>query len=168
MGIALQSVNDREGDREALASAPLRTPSPRIVMVNDEVCVLQTFDLLIRQWFQDATVLMCNNGPDALEELSKADPDLLITDDKMAGMDGQELCRRLFHLKVKYPIIVDSPWEPTGQWVRELASRGLNVSMLLLPCAASDLRKLIETSLKARTQSGEAQQPNEPKETNLT
>jgi CheY-like chemotaxis protein len=95
-------------------------------MVNDEPAVLESFDIIIRRWFSDVTMLLFTNSAAALEELSQRDPDLLITDDTMPGMSGQELCRRLFERQVAYPIIVDSAWEPTEQWVREFANRGFN------------------------------------------
>ena len=130
-------------------------------MVNDERAVLEIFDILIRRWFADATVLMFGNGADALRELSRTDPDLLITDDRMAGMSGMELCLRLLDKKVTYPIIVDSPWEPTEQWVQAFATRGLNVSFLSLPCDVAGLRSRVEASLKIKIQTEQAQEPVE-------
>jgi TPR repeat protein len=120
----------------------------RIVMVNDEDCVLRSFEVIIRLWFKDVTMLFFENGATALEELLRADPDLLITDDRMAVMSGGELCQRLLDRQVTYPIIVDSAWEPTEQWVRELADRGLNVSFLPVPCDAESIVKSVETALK--------------------
>ena len=120
----------------------------RIVMVNDEPGALQSFELIIRHSFRDVTVLTFPDGAAALEELSRTDPDLLITDDRMAVMSGDELCSRLLARKVTYPIIVDSAYEPTERWVREFAERGLNVSFLPLPCAVTSLRNLMEVCLK--------------------
>lgn len=145
---ARRILSSMVADTLALAKKePPRKSRPlRIVMVNDETCVNETFDIVIRQWwFPDATVLSFDNAAAALEELSQTPPDLLITDDKMAGMNGEELCRRLLDKKVTYPIIVDSPWEPTEQWVREFAGRGLNVSFLPLPFDVASLRTLLET-----------------------
>ena len=135
----------KELSRQAISrnSRPLR-----IVQVNDEPFVLEMFDLVIRGWFKDANVLSFSNGAAALEELSQTDPDLLITDDKMPVMDGNELCERLLDRNVTYPIIVNSAWGPTEQWVRELANRGLNVTFLPMPSSMASLRDLVEVSLK--------------------
>jgi DNA-binding NtrC family response regulator len=137
-------------DTLALAKkAACRSHRPlRVVMVNDESSVLQTFELIIRHSFRDVTMVTFTNGAAALEELSRTDPDLLITDDRMAVMSGAELCRRLLARKVTYPIIVDSGYEPTEQWVREFAKQGLNVSFLPLPCDIASLRSLVEAALK--------------------
>jgi len=45
---------------------------------------------------------------------------------------------------------VDSAWEPTEQWVRELANQGLNVSFLPLPFDVASLRNLVEAALEIR------------------
>lgn len=119
----------------------------RIVMVNDERCVLESLDVMIRFWLKDVTVLMFDNAADALVELSRTDPELLITDDKMANMDGKELCHRLLGRKVRYPVVVVSPWAPTEEWVREFATRGLNVSFLVQPFDFSTFRDAVAASL---------------------
>src|SRR5688572_11688174 len=66
-----------------------RRPSPtRIVMANDEPAMLELTEDVIRCWFPQINLLSFENGAIALEELSKADPDLLITDDNMPRMHG--------------------------------------------------------------------------------
>ena len=129
---------------------PLHKTRPlRIVMVNDEEGVLRSFEVVIRQWFKDVTMLFFDNGAAALEELVQTDPDLLITDDRMAVMGGDELCQRLLANQVTYPIIVDSAWEPIEpEWVREFASRGLNISFLHVPCDLESILRAVETALK--------------------
>jgi FixJ family two-component response regulator len=128
-----------------------KTRPLRIVMVNDEEGVLRSFEVVIRHWFKDVTMLMFDNGAAALEELLQTDPDLLITDDRMAVMAGKELCQRLLDRQVTYPVIVDSGFEPreqTEQWVREFANRGLNISYLHWPCDVESILKAVETALK--------------------
>src|SRR5208283_5175110 len=76
------------------------------------------------------------------------DPDLLITDDKKPGMNGEEICQRLLDRRSAYPIIVDFGWPPTEQWVRDCASRGLKIQFLRRPFLLEDFRKVLEGSLK--------------------
>ena len=132
------------------APQPLKSRPLRIVQVNDETLVNEAFDVFIRGRFPDATVLSFDNAVAALKELSQTDPDLLITDDEMPGMNGKELCQRLLDKKVTYPIIVNSAWEPTEHWVREFSNQGLNVSFLPVPCDAVSLRNLVEAAFKIR------------------
>jgi DNA-binding NtrC family response regulator len=137
-------------DTLALAKkGPPRKSRPlRIVQVNDETGINESFAIVIRGFWPDATVLSFDNAVAALEELSQTDPDLLITDDAMAGICVSELCQRLLDRKVTYPIIVNSSWGQTEQWVREFANQGLNVSFLPLPCDVTSLRDLVEACLK--------------------
>ena len=51
---------------------------------------------------------------------------------------------------LRYPIIVDSAWELTEQWVRDSAHRGLNVSFLSVPCDIEAILAAVETALKIR------------------
>jgi DNA-binding NtrC family response regulator len=120
----------------------------RIVMVNDELGPLQALDIVIRHWFKDVTILFFENGATALKQLLQTDPDLLITDEIMPIMGGRELCQRLFDRRVLYPIIVNSPWDPTEEWVRALADLGFNISFLASPFQIESLLKAVETALK--------------------
>jgi CheY-like chemotaxis protein len=127
-----------------------RTRPLQIVMVNDESFILDSFDLVIRKSFSDVSIRCFEDSNAAWEELLKSSPDLLITDDTMPGMSGQELCRQLFDRNITYPIIVDSAWEPTERWVRELANSGFNVFLLRVPCGVEEIVKAVEFALKIK------------------
>jgi DNA-binding NtrC family response regulator len=162
MGRAATDLNgpECEEDRvpltelEQLGKAVARATRPlRIVLVNDEPLVLQVFDVNVRSWFKDVTVLMFDNAIDALDELSRTAPDLLITYDLMPRMSGDELCQRLLDKRVTYPVIVFSAHDRTEKWVPELGRGGLNVSSLPCPFTVEDLRKTLEVSLINRIRS---------------
>jgi CheY-like chemotaxis protein len=139
-------------DTLALAKKqPLQEARPlRIVMVNDEPIIHDVFGMLLRDWFKGVILQLYPNGFEAWQELSQTEPDLLITDDKMSGMSGDELCLRLLDKKVSFPIVVNSAWEETEKWVREFASRGLPVSFLPIPCDIVSFRKVVEAALRIR------------------
>jgi DNA-binding NtrC family response regulator len=120
----------------------------KIVMVNDEPVLLELFSDLIRGWFKDVTILFFGNGATALEELLQRDPDLLITDDRMPRMNGQELCQCLHHRWVAYPIIMVCALPQTERWCREFANQRLDISFLPMPFDLENFRKLLETALK--------------------
>lgn len=146
----------REQPGETVASKPRPL---RIVMVNHETLISQCFDIVIRHWFKDVTVLMFDKAVDALAELSRTEPDLLITYDLMPEMSGRDVCRLLLDKGVRYPIIALSTYSPTKEWVRELSTRGLNVSYLPCPCTTTELRTQIETSLRIPIEGVQASQP---------
>ena len=113
---------------------PRKSRPLRIVVVDDEDWLIKMFTVLLRDWFnQNVTLLTFLDSSEAWEELSQADPDLLITRDRMPGLSGEEICQRLLKRSATFPIIVTGGWHPTEQWVREYASRGLNIAFLLSP-----------------------------------
>ncbi len=73
-------------------------------MADNKVCVLAVDDnpdnlisiqALLREAFPDSTVLTAQNGPDGIALAKKEDPDVVLLDILMPGMDGFEVCRRL-------------------------------------------------------------------------
>ena len=132
---------------DALALAK-KEPLARIVVVNDNPGPMKTVELYIRYWLKNVTLLLFGNPAEAWQELSQTAPDLLITADAMPALRGEEIVRRLAERKVAYPIVVMSAWSPTELWVRNYASRGLNVSFLAMPFLLEDFRKTLEASLK--------------------
>lgn len=125
----------------------MKSTVPTIIVVNDEDGLLRAITVMLRDYVTNAEVLSFQNSETAWQELSREDPDLLITDDAMPGLWGQEICRRLLGRKVSYPIIVISGWPPTEEWVKECASRGLNIRFLPCPFDKSEFDEILEASL---------------------
>ena len=68
-------------------------PSPVILMVDDNEINLQTlYQTLDGQGY---SLLIARSGEDALRIAAKADPDLILLDVMMSGIDGYETCARL-------------------------------------------------------------------------
>ena len=67
--------------------------APVVLMVDDNDLNLQTlYETLDRQGYQ---LLIARSGEDALRIAAKADPDLILLDVMMPGIDGYETCARL-------------------------------------------------------------------------
>jgi DNA-binding NtrC family response regulator len=83
----------------------METPTrARVLVVEDDRDMRDLLaDALGRRGF---VVTACMSGAEALESLDRADPDVVVTDIHMAGMDGLELCRRLTALRPAVPVIV--------------------------------------------------------------
>jgi len=131
-------------DSVALAKKVQRS-KPRIVVVDDEDWLLVMIERLIHAWFNEVTVLTFQDPDAAWQELSLRNPNLLITRDRMLGLTGEEICRRLFDRKARFPIIVTGGWPPTGKWVREYASRGFNITFLLSPFTVEQFNQMLLT-----------------------
>jgi DNA-binding response OmpR family regulator len=75
-----------------------------ILFADDE----ESIRLLYRDEFEEAgyAVVLAANGHEALEKFAETQPDLLVVDIKMPGMDGLEFVRRLRELSTDVPVIL--------------------------------------------------------------
>jgi CheY-like chemotaxis protein len=80
--------------------------------VDDEEVRLKMVETVISGYFKGVTVKSFQDAEEAWQELSRTDPDLLITDDIMGTLNGDEIVRRLADRKVTYPIIVINAYGP--------------------------------------------------------
>lgn len=79
----------------------------KVFLVDDEIRVLNHLKLAVNWNDLGLTVSgYASNGLEALELLKKDPPDILITDIRMPGINGLELCRRLRETNPEMPIIL--------------------------------------------------------------
>lgn len=74
-------------------SVPVDTNRPKILVVDDHPAGRMTATALLS--IEGYDVLEADCGPTALEVVTSGDPDLILLDVMMPGMDGFEVCRRL-------------------------------------------------------------------------
>lgn len=67
----------------------------KIIAIDDNQDNLITLKAIIKDNFQDAEVVTTTNGKQGLEQAQSVDPDVVILDVIMPGMDGYEVCRIL-------------------------------------------------------------------------
>jgi DNA-binding response OmpR family regulator len=113
------------------AAALPRQKKLRIVLVDDEWHMLQLLKLYITEWFSEVELLPFQNGDRAWDELSRMDPDLLITDWRHPGLDGGELVRKLAEKKSKTPVLMISASDT--DIIRELDGLGIKITFLQKP-----------------------------------
>jgi CheY-like chemotaxis protein len=102
---------------------------PRIVVINQEPMILEIWEIRIRQYFKNGTILLFKDGDLALQELSQTEPDLLITDMHRPGMDGWKMLPLLAAKEVKYPLLVEQR-NVSEVAVRRCAGSELNLTVL--------------------------------------
>jgi|GEM_PF-2120627 len=71
------------------------TTARRILVVEDDPGILEMFAGVFREEFADAVVVTAANGLDALVEIGRARPDIIVCDITIPRVDGFELCRIL-------------------------------------------------------------------------
>jgi DNA-binding NarL/FixJ family response regulator len=66
---------------------------PRVIVVDDHANILVALSRMLQQFCD--VVSSVSNGRDAVEEVARLRPDILLADLMMPEMDGLEVCRRV-------------------------------------------------------------------------
>lgn len=111
--------------------------TPRIIVVDDEKHMLQLFDLYLHEWFSEVELLLFQNGDAAWEELSRKEPDLLITDWYHPGLDGGEMVRKLAQKQARFPVLMVSACD--NDVIREFNDSKINIVFLQKPFISEHL-----------------------------
>jgi DNA-binding response OmpR family regulator len=71
----------------------MNVPPPRVLVVDDDLTVRD----VVRRYLERAghQVALADNGEDALAWIARHEPDLVVLDLMLPGIDGLEVCRRL-------------------------------------------------------------------------
>jgi CheY-like chemotaxis protein len=113
----------------------------RVLLVEDHPDVAASTALLLRHFGHEVAVAL--NGQAALEEARAQQPDVVILDVRLPGMDGCEVARRLIDLypKKRPLLIAVSGYGGDGQ-ARRCAAAGIE-RLLLKPVDPDELRLIV-------------------------
>ena len=142
--------NQAVANGQPASSAPAQPPARgrRIVMADDDATLLRLYELELSGWGLDAELIKARDGFDALIKIGEAQPDLLISDLNMPGMDGFRMVRtlRADPRYGKMAIIVIS-----GLDRATISSMGLpdDIPVFAKPVRFSELRARVEQMLGA-------------------
>jgi HD-like signal output (HDOD) protein/CheY-like chemotaxis protein len=121
--------------------------SKRILFVDDEAMVLQGLQRSLRAMRGEWDAEFATSGAEALEIMSRAPFDVVITDMRMPGMDGAQLLERV---RVQFPRTVRMIL--SGQSDREsiLRSIGPTHQYLSKPCDVEELKQKLRHAFALR------------------
>ena len=77
----------------------------KVLVIDDAPDVLEVVDLCLRMRWPDIEVIRASDGPSGLEAFEQHNPDLVIVDLGLPGMDGYEIIQRI-RLFSDVPIII--------------------------------------------------------------
>ena len=156
---------------EATGGSPHRT-KPLVLSVDDEPCIGRVVQLKLRNAGFD--VERASSGVEGLEIFLALRPDVLITDVKMPGMSGIELCRRCEEYRGSWPFLIivltSQLDEETRAWLEQSAGR----RYLPKPFSPREILRTIQEYLAGRDEAVEpaaeppAEPAGEPAETSAT
>lgn len=93
----------------------------KILLVDDE----ESIQIIYREEFEDEgyEVISAYNGQEGLERFQNSQPDLVILDIQMPGMNGVEVLRQMKMINPKVPVILSSAYQEfkrdLGTWASE-------------------------------------------------
>ena len=93
----------------------------KILLVDDE----ESIQLLYREEFADEgyAVISAFNGEEAIEKFTSEQPDLVILDIQMLGMNGIEVLRQMQMMNAEVPVILSSAYheykQDLGAWASD-------------------------------------------------
>jgi len=116
-----------------------------ILFADDE----ESIRLLYREEFEEAgyTVVLAADGEEALQKFSETDPDLLVIDIKMPGMDGIELVGRIRETNTEVPVILCTAYGEYRQNLETWASDEYIVKSANLDGLISKVAELLERNV---------------------
>ncbi len=97
--------------------------SPKVLVVDDDAVVGRSFDRVLSQ--KGYAVSTALSGPEALNEISGKDFDVVFTDIKMPGMDGFEVTKRIKEKCPWTPVVIVTGY---GTAANEATAEVLGVS----------------------------------------
>jgi len=80
----------------------------RILVVDDEPALCLLYDELLRD--EGYVVTTATNGAQALQRMDSFQPDLVLLDIRMPGMDGVELMGRMLNRRNDVPIVLNTAY----------------------------------------------------------
>lgn len=116
----------------------------KILLVDDEEIVLKSISALLAGEGHETVAKL--SVPEALEAMKEAEFDLLITDIRMAPVDGMELIRIVHERDPDFPIIVISAY--TADKVKDEGFKQGCSAYLSKPFRVQDVLDAVNTSLK--------------------
>jgi CheY-like chemotaxis protein len=104
---------------------PARAPSPRghgsateVLVVDDEPVIVEVIRGILEQ--QGFRVVTAANGAEALRELERQMPALVLLDMQMPILDGQGFVRAVRERRIEVPIVVMTAGSSAARWAKEL------------------------------------------------
>lgn len=133
-----------EAELEADALSPL-PPKARVLLIEDESCLAQMIALELTEAGYDVTTV--SSGLLGLDKTRSLQPDLLLLDWGLPGIDGIEVCRKLRQQGSRIPVImVTSRSEEEGKPVAIAAGA---CDYMMKPFSLDELLEKMERSLAA-------------------
>jgi DNA-binding NarL/FixJ family response regulator len=120
---------------------------PRILFVDDEPLILEGLRDLLRP--RRYRLSFANSGEEALERLRREGADVVVTDERMPGLQGSALCAAVAREFPRTPRLILTG-HATVQGAVTAINEGRIAGFLCKPVKASELERAVEQALRTR------------------
>lgn len=144
---------------------PLKNLRNTVLIIDDEASIIQVLsDFLVTQ---DIEIMMAKNGLDGIARAKKGQPDLILLDIRMPGMDGYEVCHQLKSDEStrEIPIIFMTGLDNLNDKLKAFAMGGLDY--VTKPVQESELLARVSVHLQLSNLQKELEEKNARLETAL-
>jgi CheY-like chemotaxis protein/anti-sigma regulatory factor (Ser/Thr protein kinase) len=145
--LTLPRAPDSNGHPDASAGPPKPAKAAlRVVVIDDDAEVLRPLCAYLRK--SGFEVVPASDAREGLQAISKAPPDVVLSDIGMPGMSGIDLCRKAQELTPSLPVVLMSGWatEIDPLQVRDAGAR----AVLSKPFAMQQVTELLASLAKSR------------------
>ncbi len=118
----------------------------RILIVDDEESVLGILESSLKKQHQDSEIVTAMDGRQALERLRETAFDLVVTDYKMAGMDGLELLGAIREMRPETQVILITAYG--NDEIEQEARRLQAFKLLAKPLRLNTLNRVVDEALE--------------------
>lgn len=80
----------------------------RILVVDDEENIRLLYERELKK--EGYEILLAGNGKEALNQVKEGEPDLVLLDIKMPGVDGLELLNKILNINNKLPVVLNTAY----------------------------------------------------------
>ncbi|MFH1731681.1 MAG: response regulator [Planctomycetota bacterium] len=115
---------------------------PLVLTVDDEPCIGRVVQLKLQNAGYD--VVRANSGAEGLEKFVELRPDVLITDVKMPGMSGIELCARCEEYREAWPFLIIVLTSQLDEQTQAWLQKGPHRSYLPKPFSPREILRTVQ------------------------
>jgi DNA-binding NarL/FixJ family response regulator len=121
----------------------------RVLIVDDQVIVCEGLKVILEASPTIRVVGMAHNGAQAVEMVSRVEPELVLMDLKMPGMNGVQATRAIRRVAPAVPVLVLTTYDD-DEWIVDAIRAGA-AGYLLKDSRQEDLVAAIEGTVAGRT-----------------
>lgn len=116
-------IDARQAKRNAPRPTNMRNANgPGILVVEDDLAILAMVKDVLRA--EGYSPIVAKNGAEALAELERTTPALVLLDMRMPVVDGWAVARKLKTAKQRIPVVVMTAAENAARWAAEIGADG--------------------------------------------